>query len=86
MNASCLIYNNAIWGLYDACIEIGERRTFLKGHREVFVDPCKEVFEQVDYGVGTQEVICGASKYQDTFGGSGIKGKGSMVYDTIDKT
>ena len=33
------------------------------GHMEVFVDTCKELFEYIDDGLGTQEVIYGASNY-----------------------
>ena len=58
-----LIYAYAVRRLNYACIEIGEFRTVLGGHRELFVEPCKEFFEEVDAVLGTQYVICGASKY-----------------------
>ena len=61
-------------------------RTFLGGHRELFVDPCKEIFEDLDAGVGIQEVICGASNYYNVFGRFCLKVIESMVYDTLDKT
>ena len=50
-----LIYYNAIWGLHDAWIMIGELGNLLGGQREVFIKPCKEVFEDVDNGVVTHE-------------------------------
>ena len=50
---TCLIYADDIWGLDDVYIEIGDLRTFLGGHREALVDPCKEFFEEVDYEVVT---------------------------------
>ena len=43
--------------------KIGELWTYLGGPGEVFVAPSKEVLEEVGARVGTQEVICGASKY-----------------------
>ena len=48
-----LLYADSIWGFYYAYIEIGYLRTFLGGHREALVDPCKEFFEEVDYEVVT---------------------------------
>ena len=63
MDLRCLIYTDSIWGLYNAYIEIGELRTFIGGHRELFFDSCKEVFEEVDSRVGTQEVIFGSYNY-----------------------
>ena len=39
----------------------------------------------MDDGVGTQEVICGASNYQNVLGGGFIKGVESMVYDILDE-
>ena len=47
MYVSCLIYADAIWGLDDAYIEIGELSNLLVGYTEVPVDPFKEVFEEV---------------------------------------
>ena len=85
IDVRCLIYADATWGLDDAYIEIGELRNFLGGHREVFVDSCKEVFEEVDYGVGTKEVIYGASNYYNVIGGVCIKGVEIMVYGMLDK-
>ena len=58
--------------------------TFLGVHKEVLVEYCKKLFEEVDAGVSTHEVICGASKYQDILGGSCIKGAKSMANDMID--
>ena len=60
--------------------------TFLGGYREVLVDPSKEVFEEVYYGVVTQEVICVASNYQDIFGESLPKVIKSIVYDILEKS
>ena len=80
------IYTDPIWELYDAYIEIGDMSILLGGQREVIADTCTEVFEEVDDGAGTQEVICGASNYQDISGGNCLKGVKSMVYDILDKT
>ena len=60
-------------------------RTLLGGDRGVFFDPCKEVFEEVDSGVGTQEVICGASKYYNIIGLFCLKCVESMVNDILGK-
>ena len=38
------MYANDIWGLDDIYIEIRKLRTFLEGHRELFVDTFKEIF------------------------------------------
>ena len=84
LDVRCLICADAVWGFYDAYIEIGNLRTFLGGHREVFVYPCKELFEEVDSVVGTQEVICGASNYQNVLSVGCLKGVDIMVYDMID--
>ena len=86
LDVRCLIYTDAIWGLDDAYIEIGYLMTFLGGHREVTVDTCKEVFEEDGSGVGTKELICGASNYQDILGGICLTGVNSMYYDMLDKT
>ena len=58
-----LIYDDDTYILNDAYIEIGEFRTFLGGHSGVFVEPYKEVFEELNYVIGTQEFICVASNY-----------------------
>ena len=63
LDVICIVYDDVVWILNDAKIEIGEFRNFLGAHREVFVDPRKEVFEEVDSGLFTQEVICGESNY-----------------------
>ena len=67
-------------------IEIGEMRNIVGGYKEVLVDPYKKVFEEVDVGVGTHEVICGSSNYQDIFGGSCLIDVNIMVYDMLDET
>ena len=59
----CMVYTYHMSIFNDAQFEIGEFWTFLGSHREVHVDPGKIVLEEVDYGVVTQEVICGASSY-----------------------
>ena len=41
---------------------------------EVFVNPIKEVFEEVDYVVGTQEAIWVAYKYYNVIAGVFLKG------------
>ena len=82
----CLIYTDYIWVWDDASIDIVDMRTFLGGHREVFVDPCKEVLEEVDDGVGTQGVICGASKYHNILGGGFLKVVNIIFYDMLDKS
>ena len=81
-----MIYADTIWVLYDACIDIGELRTFLVVHREVFVDSYKKVIEYVDTGLGTQEAICGASNYQNVLGGGCLKGLKSMVYGMLEES
>ena len=53
----CLVYTDAVWIFNYVYVEKGEFRDFLGGHMEVFVNPIKEVFEEVDYVVGTQEAI-----------------------------
>ena len=58
-----MVNNYPIWGLNDAQVNIGEFWTFRGGHGEVIVGSRKEVLEEVHAGLGTQEVICGASKY-----------------------
>ena len=40
----------------------------------------------MDSGIGTNEVICLASNYNDIFGESFPKGVNSTVYDVIDET
>ena len=59
---------------------------FFGVHREVFVEPCNEVFEQVDAEGGTQEVISGSSNYQNVIGGVCMKGVESMVYGLLEKS
>ena len=83
---NCLIYVGSILVFNGAYIEIGELSTFLGGHREVLVEPWKEVFEEVYSGVGTQELICGSYNYQEIIGGSCLQCLNSMVYYMIDKT
>ena len=80
-----LIYADAIWRLNDVYIEIGQFRNFLGGHKEVFVESYKEVLEQVDDELGTQESICGVYNYHNVLGGGCLKGVKSMVYDMLDK-
>ena len=58
---------------------------FLGGHRGVFFEPYKEVFEEVDAVIGTHELICGASNYQNVLCGGCLKGVKSMVYEIIDE-
>ena len=66
LDVSCMIYDNARWGLDYAYIDIGELMPFLRGHIELF--------EEMDSVVGTQEVICKTSIYQDILG----EGKGFL--------
>ena len=47
--------------------------------------PTKKVSEEVDDVLGTQDVLCGASNYQNVFSGGCCKGVESMVYDMLDK-
>ena len=49
------------------------------------VGTSKEVFEEVNAGVGPQEVICGAYKYQKFIGVFCLKGVDSMVYGIFDE-
>ena len=65
---------------------MGDMRTFLRGHREIIVDPRKEVFEEADDVVGTQELICGASNYQEILGGIILEVVKSMVYEMLEET
>ena len=85
LDSRFMIYDYAIWGLYDAYIYIGEMSTFLGSQRELFVEPCREVFEGLDSVVGTQEVIFVASHYKNFLGGGCIKGVYSMEYDILYK-
>ena len=78
-----MVYADDVWRLDDTYIDIGEFWNFLGGHREVFVNPRKEVFAYLDYGVGAQEVICGASNYYNVIGGVFLKGIKSMVFDML---
>ena len=41
LDVICILYADAIWGLYYAYIDIGYLRTFVVGHRELLVDPRK---------------------------------------------
>ena len=59
----CLVNSDPMFRLNNAQVNIGLLWTFLGGHREVFFDTCKDVFEEVDAGVGTHEVIYGSSNY-----------------------
>ena len=81
-----LVYAHSIWIFNDGKVEIGELWTFLGGHREVLVDTNKEMMEEVGSGLGRQEVICGASKYQNLLDRFFLKGVESMIYDILEKS
>ena len=66
LNVRFILYADSIWGLDYAYIDIGELMPFLRGHIELF--------EEMDSVVGTQEVICKTSIYQDILG----EGKGFL--------
>ena len=59
----CLVNAYSIWTSNDPQVDIGELWTFLGGHKEVLIQPIKEVLEEVGAVVCTHRVICGASKY-----------------------
>ena len=54
-------------------------------HREVFIDPSKELFEKVDAILSTQEGIYGVSTHYNVIGGFCMKGVDIMVYYMFDK-
>ena len=57
-----------MWILNDAQVKIEGILTLLGGHREVLVDTGKDVLEEVGFGLGTQEIICGSSNYYNALG------------------
>ena len=58
-----LVYSGSIWIFNDVQVEIGELWAFLGVNRGVLVDPNKEVLEEEQCLLGTQEVIYGAFNY-----------------------
>ena len=86
VDVRCMVYAYVVWILNDAHIEIGEFSNFLGDHSEVFVDPSKEVFEEVDYGLFTHEIIYGTYKYYNIIVGFVLIGVESIVYDMIDES
>ena len=75
-----------MWRLNDSQVKTGDLWNLLVGNIEVFVDPSKELLKYVGDGLGTQEVICGASSYYNFLGGFCIKDAEIMVYDMIGET
>ena len=65
----CMVNDYTTWTLNGEQVKIGELWTFIGGHRAVLVDTIKEVPEYVGSGIGTQEVIYGATNYYNILGG-----------------
>ena len=53
LDVICLVYDDALYILNEAYIEIVEFSIFLGGHRKVSFDTIKEVIEYFDSGVDT---------------------------------
>ena len=81
----CMVNGDTMLKLNDMQVQIGQFWTFLGGNNELIVNPLKEILEEVGAGVGTDEVICRVSKYQNFFFGLCLKDVEKMVYAMIDQ-